>query len=386
MDNKLRQLISKVKKEYDDDSVDRCIYATTVYIVGFFAVLIMAKQYVGDPLQCWLPAEYTGAWESYIENYCFVENTYYIAQNQSSKLLSPENRQARRKYELRYYQWIPYILALQALLCFAPKMIFKILCSFSELKINDLAKIAYKETKKSLEYKNKSKRIAGHLIAHTNARAQTSNYYLTAIYLLMKFLMFLSILIQLILINLFLGTWDLFWGFNILWQIVVDGVDWRNNGFFPRVTFCDLQTRDIGQYREHTVQCVLMINMFAEKIFIFLWLWFFILLFILPLNISLWIYRIFSMKSNEEMIVDALKANFRKNYFLISPPPPFQLHDHFPTIQDVRKFIREFLKIDDIVILRMINSNVGYIQTSDILHQLWLNYNSIEDISEKQNE
>lgn len=34
----------------------------------------------------------------------------------------------------------------------------------------------------------------------------------------------------------------------------------------------------------------------------------------------------------------------------------------------------------------MINSNVGYIQTSDILHQLWLNYNSIEDISEKQNE
>jgi len=40
----------------------------------------------------------------------------------------------------------------------------------------------------------------------------------------MKILMFLSILIQLILINLFLGTWDLFWGFNILWQIVVDGV------------------------------------------------------------------------------------------------------------------------------------------------------------------
>ncbi|CAK5086679.1 unnamed protein product [Meloidogyne enterolobii] len=337
MDNKLRQLISKVKKEYDDDSVDRCIYATTVYIVGFFAVLIMAKQYVGDPLQCWLPAEYTGAWESYIENYCFVENTYYIAQNQSSKLLSPENRQARRKYELRYYQWIPYILALQALLCFAPKMIFKILCSFS---------------------------------------AQSSNYYLTAIYLLMKILMFLSILIQLILINLFLGTWDLFWGFNILWQIVVDGV-----------TFCDLQTRDIGQYREHTVQCVLMINMFAEKIFIFLWLWFFLLLFILPLNISLWIYRIFSMKSNEEMIVDALKAIFRKKFFLILPIfPPFQLHDHFPTIQDVRKFIREFLKIDDIVILRMINSNVGYIQTSDILHQLWLNYNSIEDISEKQDE
>ena len=38
MDNKLKQLISKVRKEHDDDSVDRCIYASTVYIIGFFAV------------------------------------------------------------------------------------------------------------------------------------------------------------------------------------------------------------------------------------------------------------------------------------------------------------------------------------------------------------
>jgi hypothetical protein len=59
MDAKLRQFLSKVKKEHDDDVVDRTIYATTVYLLGFFAVIIMAKQYVGDPLQCWLPAEYT---------------------------------------------------------------------------------------------------------------------------------------------------------------------------------------------------------------------------------------------------------------------------------------------------------------------------------------
>jgi hypothetical protein len=43
-------------------------------------------------------------------------------------------------------------------------------------------------------------------------------------------MMFLSILFQLILINLFLGTWDPFWGFNIFWQLVVEGV--KNLFFF----------------------------------------------------------------------------------------------------------------------------------------------------------
>ena len=45
-----------------------------------------------------------------------------------------------------------------------------------------------------------------------------------AIYLNMKIMMFLSVALQLAIINLFLGTWDPFWGFNIVWQIVVDGV------------------------------------------------------------------------------------------------------------------------------------------------------------------
>lgn len=38
MDAKLRQFLAKVKKEHDDDAVDRTIYATTVYMLGFFAV------------------------------------------------------------------------------------------------------------------------------------------------------------------------------------------------------------------------------------------------------------------------------------------------------------------------------------------------------------
>ncbi|KAL3077251.1 hypothetical protein niasHS_013240 [Heterodera schachtii] len=361
MDATLKKCIAKVRGEHDDDAVDRAIYATTVHLLGFFAVLIMAKQYMGDPLQCWLPAEYTGAWEKYIENYCFVENTYYVAQSESGKMLSPEHKSSRRHFELRYYQWIPYILVVQALICFAPKMTFKILYSFSGVRMSDLIQLAYRGTKNHWKDESLSKNIAEKLIARREAATKTfisSNCYLALTYLLMKVLFVFALALQLFIINFSLGSFDPLWGFTIIWQIVVVGNDWRTNGFFPRVTFCDLKTRDIGQFREHTVQCVLMINMFAEKIFIFLWLWFFAFLIIASLNLLFWTYQILSMRSKERMIIDALR-----------------LQNIRPSRQIVKVFVSKFLKLDGILVLRLIDSNTGQIHMADIVHQLWLSFN-----------
>lgn len=58
-DKRIQQIFSTIsKKEHNDDLVDRLNYATTTKFLGFFAALILAKQVIGEALQCFIPAEY----------------------------------------------------------------------------------------------------------------------------------------------------------------------------------------------------------------------------------------------------------------------------------------------------------------------------------------
>ncbi|EPB68770.1 Innexin [Ancylostoma ceylanicum] len=96
INNYLRQ----VKSTHDDDAVDRLNYVTTIYILLGFALTLFAKNYVGEPMQCWVPNQWTGMWEAFAESYCFVENTYFVPMNQSN-LPAAHTREGR---EMIYYQ------------------------------------------------------------------------------------------------------------------------------------------------------------------------------------------------------------------------------------------------------------------------------------------
>lgn len=138
-------------------------------------------------------------------------------------------------------------------------------------------------------------------------------------------------------------------------------MEWQNSGKFPRVTLCDFDIRVLGNIHRHTVQCVLVINMFTEKIFIFLWIWFLILTIVTSVNFLFYAIT---------LLIPALRVNFIMKYLDLSDAPPDREKDK----KHIRKFVIRFLRPDGVFILRMVAANSGTVLSTELVYSLWLRY------------
>jgi len=300
-----------------------------------------------------------------------VENTYFV--NTTLKEF-PADPNVRRSYELKYYQWMPYIFFFEAVLCYAPKMLFKVLYSWLDLTVIDVMQYAWQKIKDPKQgridhvtYVNEyCDKVATSFISMKKRESRVVFVsYLTTIYLLMKIVAICSIILQLVILQYFISADSILWGFGLI-RDFINGADWRVTGYFPRVTFCDLQTRDLGQQRPHTIQCVLILNMFIEKIYLFLWAWFLFTLVLTTINLLWWVSRIVFTNRRVQLIDEALAHAGVKDR----------------DTRDIKEFVTKYLKSDGIVALKLIEANVGFIAMADVCKRLWDNYFQFESKSE----
>jgi hypothetical protein len=55
----ITKVFNRLTPKHNDDFVDRANYLYTSTMFGVLALTIGAKQYVGEPLQCWHPAQFS---------------------------------------------------------------------------------------------------------------------------------------------------------------------------------------------------------------------------------------------------------------------------------------------------------------------------------------
>lgn len=377
----------------DDDWADRLSSRYTVAIIVAFAIIVSGQQYfIGKPLNCWEPKHFTGSHKKYMNSYCWVKNTYYLPFQDNI----PKSHEEDKRRVLPYYQWIPFILLGQALFFYIPSFVWHGLNDRAGVDSDDILKTAHKiADMKQEDTRNKtlkfiSKQIHRFLTAtspveggKTISRIRSTicsrrfSGYLLMIFLFSKVLYAANVIVQLVVLNKLLGTKYGSFGIDFLRGKEHTDENWMEDATntFPKVTMCDFQVRRLGNVHRYSVQCVLPINMYNEKIYVFLWFWFMMVAVITVLNFLTWLIR---------SILPSDKLRYIKNHLATA-----RYHGDLSN-DKIEEFVTDYLRSDGIFLIRLIGHNCNFITTNDITAALWREYIENEkkkndDLDSKQN-
>lgn len=214
------------------------------------------------------------------------------------------------------------------------------------------AKDSYKNYKHGFEYK--IKKFLSFILFWTGKRFGN---YLIILYIFVKLLYLINVVGQLFLMTRLLGISNYYLlGFEIL-NRMASGLDMIKNHYFPKVTHCDFKIRELGNDHLYTVQCVLSINIFTEKIYIILWFWFVVLSAFTFIDLCMFVFRN-CLPSQRYFYV-------KKHVFIFSNLKKTN------QMKVLNEFSNKFLKPDVILVLKIIATNVNDLVVSELVKHLW---------------
>ena len=135
---------------------------------------------------------------------------------------------------------------------------------------------------------------------------------------------------------------------------------------FPRVTYCDLDVRRLGNLHRYTVQCTLPINMYTEKIYMFLWFWMVFVALMTAIGFFVWFARV---------IVTSDKIRFVRNHLKMMG----RLSDPAEA-EKVKDFVENYLAQDGNFVMRLIAHNTNSIIVTEVMCSLWDKYRKALDL------
>lgn len=121
----------KIKRVHIDNWIMRLNYSFTVIILLVFSIIISTREYSGDPIDC-LINDIKSVPQSVINTYCWTLVTFNIPSSFSKQVgrdvpypgIDHSIKTSDFKY-YGYYQWIWFVLFIQATFFYAPRWLWK---------------------------------------------------------------------------------------------------------------------------------------------------------------------------------------------------------------------------------------------------------------------
>lgn len=256
-----------------DNHVFRLHYKFSVVILIAFSLMVTARQYFGDPIDCISKDDIPN---KLLDTYCWIHTTFSL-EDAWFKQVGVEvpypgvdkSEPGSKKIYHAYYQWVCFVLFFQALFFYVPRYFWKA-AEGGKMKSlllglnNPILDENVKKTNRGL--------LVGYLTRNKNSHNTAFWLYCVA-----EVLNLVNVILQMIMMNRFLGGEFSSYGWKVLsftewdWAVRFDPMI----KVFPRLTKCTFHRYgSSGDVQRHDAMCILPINIVNEKIYVFLWFWF----------------------------------------------------------------------------------------------------------------
>ncbi|GFQ98785.1 innexin inx2 [Trichonephila clavata] len=266
----------KISNVVIDNNVFKLHYKVTVILLLACSILVTSRQYFGDPIECISRDDIPN---KLLNVFCWIHATFSVENAWHKKVgeeipypgvdkyIPGENR----RYHA-YYQWVCFVLFLQAILFYLPRYFWKV-CEGGKVKNIVLDLNSYIM---SQEKKEENRRV---LVEYLVENMGNHKFYAFS-YFLCEVANFINVVGQMYLMDAFLGgTFSSYghrviqfteWDYSVRYDPMIE--------VFPRLAKCTFHRYgSSGDVQRHDAMCILPINIINEKIYVGLWFWFIIL-------------------------------------------------------------------------------------------------------------
>ncbi|CAL4075286.1 unnamed protein product, partial [Meganyctiphanes norvegica] len=284
--------ILKKHKAQVDNAVFHLHYRVTFLIFLISSMLVTAKEFLGTPIQC-LAGK--GVSAKVLNTYCWIMSTFSLPSQLGRGEAAAYEGLGQGEYDEEpvyhaYYQWVPFVLLLQAVMFYVPRYLWKCVeGGVFQTILGGLDKLTLDDSTRMKKHKILAKYMINHLHMHRNW---------TIRFFLCEALCLVNVVGNIYFTDFFLGGTFMSYGSEVINFPDMDPetrVDPMMR-IFPRVAKCTFRKYGpSGSLETHDAMCVLALNIINEKIYIFVWFW----LIFMTVITSLWlIYRLAIISSS----------------------------------------------------------------------------------------